>query len=340
MGKKQIKGVVHQLELISLSLSTQPTQCVFIHSQLGPVTKHSSQLNGKSSGFIPVNFIDIFPWQPPCKLRQPEVIKSSPPLSRSPPPSSSPSPPVRMEFVLTVLAFNGTFVPRKSICLPGSYAASCQPRKDWLLKIKECITCLRGHPFRTVIIHIIVMMFCVPQLLRVLRQLRLFFFFTPGHFLSPKSTLCARNVVTPWPERAVQGGVRGWGLERILRAAHKGELNANWWKLWSVTCFFFFLHLFKLIVGFLTCKISLWVVYVLAKVRKTVVLYLLGPKPSEHPAKDYPLNITSLIVIPPSKDCIAIKKCSFWPGAFNHMRKRNIWKQTLVCVHKNGILNI
>lgn len=39
-------------------------------------------------------------------------------------------PQVRMEFVLTVLAFNGTFVPRKSICLPGSYAASCQLWKD------------------------------------------------------------------------------------------------------------------------------------------------------------------------------------------------------------------
>lgn len=48
-----------------------------------------------------------------------------------PPPSHFGSlPPVRMEFVLTVLAFNGTFVPRKSICLPGSYAASCQPRRD------------------------------------------------------------------------------------------------------------------------------------------------------------------------------------------------------------------
>lgn len=50
----------------------------------------------------------------------------------------------RVEFVLTVLAFNGTLVPRESICLPGSYAASCQPRRDWLLQIKDCITCLRG----------------------------------------------------------------------------------------------------------------------------------------------------------------------------------------------------
>lgn len=81
----------------------------------------------------------MFPWQPPCMLRQPEVIKSfflfSPSLS---------FPLARVEFVLTVLAFNGTLVPRESICLPGSYAASCQPRRDWLLQIKDCITCLRG----------------------------------------------------------------------------------------------------------------------------------------------------------------------------------------------------
>lgn len=41
--------------------------------------------------------------------------------------------------------FYGTFVPLKSICLPGSYVASCQTWRDWLLKIKVCITCLRGH---------------------------------------------------------------------------------------------------------------------------------------------------------------------------------------------------
>lgn len=36
----------------------------------------------------------------------------------------------KMEFVLTVLAFNGTSVLCESICLPGSCAATCQPRKD------------------------------------------------------------------------------------------------------------------------------------------------------------------------------------------------------------------
>lgn len=62
----------------------------------------------------------------------------------APPPT--PTPPVRVEFVLTVLAFNGTFAPRKSICLPESCAASCQTRKDWLPVIKACATYLRGPP--------------------------------------------------------------------------------------------------------------------------------------------------------------------------------------------------
>lgn len=81
----------------------------------------------------------MFPWQPPCMLRQPEVINSF----FLPPPSPFLSL-ARVEFVLTVLAFNGTLVPRESICLPWSYASSCHPRRDWLLLIKDCITCLRG----------------------------------------------------------------------------------------------------------------------------------------------------------------------------------------------------
>lgn len=82
----------------------------------------------------------MFPWQPPCMLRQPEVINSFF-FFFSPFPFLSLA---RVEFVLTVLAFNGTLVPRESICLPWSYASSCQPRRDWLLLIKDCITCLRG----------------------------------------------------------------------------------------------------------------------------------------------------------------------------------------------------
>lgn len=39
-------------------------------------------------------------------------------------------PPVKVEFVLTVLAFNGTSVLCESICLPGSCAATCQLRRD------------------------------------------------------------------------------------------------------------------------------------------------------------------------------------------------------------------
>lgn len=84
----------------------------------------------------------MFPWQPPCMLRQPEVINSF--FSSSLPPSLPFLSLARVEFVLTVLAFNGTLVPRESICLPWSYASSCQPRRDWLLQIKDCITCLRG----------------------------------------------------------------------------------------------------------------------------------------------------------------------------------------------------
>lgn len=51
-------------------------------------------------------------------------------VSPPPPPLLPLLLPVRVEFVLTVLAFKGTFVPRKSICLPESYAARCQTGKD------------------------------------------------------------------------------------------------------------------------------------------------------------------------------------------------------------------